>query len=117
TSDITVGLGGLSKVLRMLLQSAVLGLGAWLVIHQQATAGIIIAGSILTARALAPVELAVSQWRGFVAARQSWKRVADLLAKIPDDAPRLALPAPCRSLTVEAVSVMPPGTPKIVAQD
>ena len=117
TSDITVGLGGLSKVLRMLLQSAVLGLGAWLVIHQQATAGIIIASSILTARALAPVELAVSQWRSFVAARQSWQRLADLLAKIPDEAPRLALPAPSRSLTVEAVSVMPPGTAKIVTQD
>src|SRR4029078_10056030 len=57
-SDITVGLGGVSKVLRMLLQSTVLGIGAWLVINQQATAGIIIASSILTARALAPVELA-----------------------------------------------------------
>jgi ATP-binding cassette subfamily C protein len=117
TSDITAGLGGLSKVLRMLLQSAILGLGAWLVIHQQATAGIIIASSILTARALAPVELAVSQWRGFVGARQSWHRLRDLLAKIPDDKPRLTLPAPSRSLTVEQVSVMPPGTAKVVAQD
>jgi PrtD family type I secretion system ABC transporter len=117
TSDITAGLGGLSKVLRMLLQSAVLGLGAWLVIHQQATAGIIIASSILTARALAPVELAVSQWRGFVSARQSWTRLKELLGNIPDDASKMSLPAPSRSLTVEGVSVMPPGTAKVVAQD
>lgn len=116
-SDVTATLGGLSKVLRMMLQSAVLGIGAWLVINQQATAGIIIASSILTARALAPVELAVSQWRGFVSARQSWKRLGDLLAKIPEEAPRMTLPAPSRSLTVEAVSIAPPGTTRVVAQD
>jgi PrtD family type I secretion system ABC transporter len=117
TSDITAGLGGLSKVLRMMLQSGILGIGAWLVIHQQATAGIIIASSILTARALAPVELAVSQWRGFIGARQSWKRLTDLLGKIPEEAPKLQLPRPTRSLTVESVSVVPPGTTRIVAQD
>ena len=65
-------LRAISKVLRMMLQSAVLAVGAWLVIHQEATAGIIIAGSILGARALAPVDLAIANWRGFVAARQSW---------------------------------------------
>lgn len=116
-SDVTATLGGLSKVLRMMLQSAVLGIGAWLVINQQATAGIIIASSILTARALAPVELAVSQWRGFVSARQSWKRLGDLLAKMPEEAPRMTLPAPSRSLTVEAVSIVPPGTTRVVAQE
>ena len=61
-----------------------LGVGAYLVIEQQATAGIIIASSILTSRALAPVELAIANWRGFVAARQSWKRLAELLAGLPD---------------------------------
>lgn len=116
-SDITAGLGGLSKVLRMMLQSGVLGIGAWLVINQQATAGIIIASSILTARALAPIELAISQWRGFVAARQSWKRLDELLTRIPEDAPRMALPRPTRSLAVEAVSVVPPGTTRVVAHD
>ena len=63
----------------MMLQSGVLAVGAYLVIHQQATAGIIIAGSILSARALAPVDLAIANWRGFVAARQSWQRLTDLL--------------------------------------
>src|SRR5687767_475900 len=77
TSDVAGGLGAVSKVLRFALQSGVLGLGAYLVIHQQATAGIIIASSIIVARALAPVELAVANWRGFVSARQSWRRLSD----------------------------------------
>jgi len=65
----------MSKVLRMMLQSALLAVGAWLVIHQESTSGIIIAGSILGARALAPVDLAIANWRGFIAARQSWNRL------------------------------------------
>jgi PrtD family type I secretion system ABC transporter len=116
-ADVAAGFGGLSKVLRMALQSGVLGVGAWLVINQQATAGIIIASSILTSRALAPIELAISQWRGFVAARQSWRHLNVLLDKIPADPPRLALPRPEHSLAVEAVSVVPPGTNRIVVQD
>ena len=75
TSDVVVGLGAVAKVFRMALQSAVLGVGAYLVIYQEATAGIIIAGSILSARALAPVDLAIANWKGFVAARQSWQRL------------------------------------------
>ena len=116
-ADIAAGFGGLSKVLRMALQSGVLGVGAWLVINQQATAGIIIASSILTSRALAPIELAISQWRGFVAARQSWRRLNILLDKIPAEPTRLALPKPVHSLAVEAASVAPPGTNRVVVQD
>jgi ATP-binding cassette subfamily C protein len=116
-ADIAAGLGGLSKVLRMALQSGVLGIGAWLVINQQATAGIIIASSILTSRALAPIELAIAYWRGFVAARQSWRRLAVLLGKIPPDEARLALPGPVHSLAMEAVSVVPPGANRVVVQD
>ena len=77
------GLGAMSKVLRLMLQSAILAVGAWLVINQQSTAGIIIAGSILGGRALAPVDLAIANWRGFVAARQSWQRLSLLLAHLP----------------------------------
>ena len=116
-ADIAAGFGGLSKVLRMALQSGVLGVGAWLVINQQATAGIIIASSILTSRALAPIELAISQWRGFVAARQSWRRLNILLDKVPAEPTRLALPKPAHSLAVEAASVAPPGTNRVVVQD
>ena len=117
SADITGGLGALSRVLRMMLQSAVLAVGAYLVIHQQATAGIIIAGSILAARALAPVEIVIAQWRVFVAARQSWQRLNNLLARLPLDRPLMALPRPAGLFAVEAVSVAPPGTNKIVIQD
>ena len=117
-ADVAGGLGAVSKVARMVLQSAVLGLGAYLVIHQQATAGIIIASSILTARALAPVELAIANWKGFIAARQSWRRIGELLTAMPkpEEEP-MALPAPKSEVSVEGVSVAPPGVQKLVAQD
>ncbi len=116
-SDVAGGLGSMSKVFRMMLQSAVLAVGGYLVIHQEATAGIIIAGSILAARALAPVDLAIANWKGFVAARQGWKRLADLLDVMPAESARMALHAPVRSLSVENATVVAPGTQKVVAQD
>lgn len=116
-ADVTGGLGALSRALRMALQSAVLAVGAWLVIHQQATAGIIIAGSILAARALAPVEVAIGQWRLFVSARQSWQRLSGLLVRLPADAPAMDLPPPRRSLAVENVTVTPPGSNVVAVRD
>src|SRR5262249_44227104 len=79
TADVAGGLGAVSRVLRALLQSGVLAVGAYLTINQEATGGVIIASSILVGRALAPVELAIANWRGFVAARQSWQRLSALL--------------------------------------
>ncbi len=117
TSDIGGGLGSASKVLRMLLQSGVLAVGAWLVINQQASAGIIIAGSILSARALAPVDLAIANWKGFVAARQSWKRLNNLLEAMPAQQQPMALPAPSHRLTVEGVAATAPGTNKALVQE
>jgi len=117
TSDIGGGLGSLSKVLRMMLQSGVLAVGAYLVIIQEASAGIIIAGSILAARALAPVDLTITHWRGFVAARQSWQRLSRLLAAMPAQAAPMLLQKPTRRLAVENVSAAPPGMQKIVVQD
>jgi len=116
-SDVAGGLGALSKVFRMMLQSAVLAVGAYLVINQLATAGIIIAGSILAARALAPVDLAIANWKGFVAARQGWNRLNQMLNLMPAEPPRMALQNPARNLTVENAAVMAPGTQKVVAQD
>ncbi|EPE93575.1 putative protease secretion (ATP-binding protein), partial [Rhizobium grahamii CCGE 502] len=69
TSDVGGTLSGLSKVLRMMLQSAILGLGAYLTIRGELSSGSIIASSIVTARALAPVDLAIGQWKGVVGAR------------------------------------------------
>ena len=116
-SDVSGGLGAIAKVMRMTLQSAVLAVGAYLVIHQEATAGIIIAGSILSARALAPVDLAIAHWKSFVAARQSWRRLNKLLESLPARTAQTMLQSPSSRLAVEAVSVAPPGDQKIVVQD
>jgi len=116
-SDIAGGLGAIAKVSRMMLQSAVLAVGAYLVIHQEATAGIIIAGSILSARALAPVDLAIAHWKGFVAARQSWHRLEKLLQQIPAANEQTLLQAPSKRLSVEAVSIVPPGEQRVIVQD
>ena len=116
-SDVAGGLGAISKSLRMLVQSGVLAVGAWLVINQEASAGIIIAGSILSARALAPVDLAIANWKGFQAARQSWTRLNRLLALFPTQAAMMPLQAPMASLSVENAAAAPPGTQKVVLQD
>ena len=117
TSDIGGGLGAVSKVLRMMLQSAVLAVGAYLVINKEATAGIIIAGSILSARALAPVDLAIAHWKGFVGARQSWQRLNALLTAMPARPEPMLLQAPAQRMAVEAVSASPPGVSRIIVQD
>jgi ATP-binding cassette subfamily C protein len=116
-SDVTGGLGSVAKVLRLVLQSAVLGVGAYLVILGEATAGIIIASSIITARALAPVDIAIANWKGFGAARQSWRRLKALLAVLTVESDILQLPKPSVSLSVENVAVVPPGSKRTVAQN
>lgn len=116
-SDVTGGLGAIAKVMRMTLQSAVLAVGAYLVIHQEATAGIIIAGSILSARALAPVDLAIAHWKSFVAARQSWHRLSGLLQSMPARIAQTMLQSPSSRLSVEAVSITAPGEQKVIVQD
>jgi ATP-binding cassette subfamily C protein PrsD len=116
-SDVAGGLGAMSKVLRMMLQSSLLAVGAWLVIHQESTSGIIIAGSILGGRALAPVDLAIANWRGFVAARQSWHRLSQLLAHLPPQVVPMALQPPAKTLVVQNAAVTPPGEQKVICQD
>jgi ATP-binding cassette, subfamily C, bacterial PrsD len=116
-SDVAGGFGAASRVLRMLLQSSILAVGAWLVIHQESTPGIIIAGSILGARALAPVDLAIANWRSFVAARQSWERLSRLLGYLPARADPMPLKPPAKTLVVQNAAVGPPGEQKIVCQD
>lgn len=115
-SDVTGSFGAASKVLRMILQSAVLGIGAYLVINQEVTAGVIIAASILTARALAPVDLAIAHWKGFIAARQGWQRLGRLLTALPAGSDRVELPAPHQTMTVENVTLAAPNSGKLVVQ-
>lgn len=116
-SDVASGLGALARSLRMLLQSAVLALGAFLVVNQEATAGVIIAASILTGRALAPLDAAIPNWKNWAAARQSWKRLSRLLGALPEREEQLPLRRPKQQLTMESASVIPPGAPKAVVQD
>ena len=100
---------GLSKMVRMMLQSAALGLGAYLVIRQALMPGAMIASSIMMARALAPIETAIANWRGFVAARDSGRRLSRMLAETADPPSPTALPAPCGEFAVENVAVVAPG--------
>lgn len=116
-SDVTDGLGSMSKIFRMLLQSVVLAVGAYLVINQQATAGIIIASSILSARALAPVDLAISQWKALVAARQARLRLEKLFNTLPVTPEPTPLPAPSSMVSVEGVTVTPPQSTRAIVQD
>ncbi|WP_316190271.1 type I secretion system permease/ATPase [Bradyrhizobium sp. SZCCHNS2096] len=116
-SDVAGGLGAIAKVLRMMLQSSVLAVGAYLVIHQEATAGIIIASSILSGRALAPVDLAIAHWKSFVTARQSWRRLNQLLQAMPARPAPTLLQPPASRLSVEGISIAAPGDQKVVVQD
>lgn len=101
-------LSSASRVFRQFLQSAVLTVGALLVINGEATGGIIFASSILSSRALAPVDQAIANWRGFGAARDAWKRLNGLLGALPVRAKATSLPAPHAELLCEAVHVGPP---------
>jgi len=116
-SDIASTLGGISKIFRIALQSAVLGVGAYLVIFGEASAGIIIASSIISARALAPVDIAIGNWKGFVSARQSWHRLTSILRAFPLEEDVLALRKPVNSLSVEDLSVAPPGEKRLVVRN
>lgn len=107
-ADLVGGFAATARMLRMLLQSLVLGLGAYLLIRQEISAGAIIATSILVGRALAPVDLAIANWRGLAQARESARRLKQCLATGMTEATQL--PAPSRSLVLQDVAVAPPGT-------
>lgn len=107
--DVGGTFSALTKSLRMFLQSAMLGLGAYLVLLDQITAGAMIAASILLGRALAPIELAIGQWplvqRGF----KGWRSLSELLSSVSPEQPRTALPRPRARLDVQNLTVLPPG--------
>lgn len=116
SSDIVNSYGSISRVVRLLLQSGVLGLGAYLVIRNELTAGGMIAASIMVGRALAPIETAIANWRPFIASRDSLKRLSAVLARVQDMRELTALPRPNRSLDVMQLTVVAPeGQTAIVA--
>lgn len=111
--DVTSTFTAYIKVIRLAMQSGVLALGAYLAILQEVSPGAMVAASILTARALSPVEQAIGNWRGFVSARQAYGRIGKILRDTTafsagGDQPRLSLPAPCESLTVQTLAVHAP---------
>ncbi len=106
--------GSLSKTFRTFLQSAMLGLGAWLVLRNELSSGAMIAGSILMGRALAPVEQAIGQWAIVTRAQQGWTRLAALLSRVPEEPARTKLPRPSGRLEVQNLTVVPPGDKQAV---
>jgi ATP-binding cassette subfamily C protein len=108
-SDRTAGYSASSKSLRFYLQSLMLAAGAWLVLRQEMSAGMMIAGSILLGRALAPVDQAIGQWSLGQRAARGWKSLQDLLAKTPPEIQKTALPAPKGFVDVNGIAVAAPG--------
>ncbi len=98
-----------SKFFRLILQIAMLGTGAWLVLQAEITPGVMIAGSILMARALAPVEQAIGTWRSAVSARDAYKRVKQQLAAMPARPASMPLPAPSGNISVEGLAYVHSG--------
>lgn len=115
-SDLTGSFAALSRVIRLMLQSALLGFGAYLTIHGQMSAGAIIACSIAASRAYAPIEVAIANWKGFLAARQSAQRLATVLDEPAPHSARIELPPPVNNLKVEKINVAVPGTQNVVVR-
>ncbi len=102
-------IGNFSKSFRMIMQSLLLGLGALLALRQEISPGMVIAGSLLLGRALAPIDMLVGTWKGFAVARAQYDRLGQLLTNIPEEIDTMSLPAPTGVLTTEQVVVVPPG--------
>jgi len=116
-SQSVLTMSGISKIFRLLLQSLILTVGALLVIDGKASGGVIFASSILSGRALAPVDQAIANWRNFSAARIGWKRLAELLDRVPATTlPVTALPAPRSTFQAQQLFVSPPGSNKVIVQ-
>lgn len=103
-------LTSLSKSLRVVMQSLLLGLGAFLALRQEISPGMVIAGSLLLGRALAPIDMLVGSWKGFTLARSQYDRLGELLEQLPPEKETMSLPAPLGELSAEALIVMPPGS-------
>jgi PrtD family type I secretion system ABC transporter len=103
---------GLSKFARLAIQILVMAVGAWLVIHQEASPGTLFASSFLLGRALSPVENSIATWKSLVAARLAYRRLAELFRIAPPREPGMRLPEPVGELSVEGLSYQPPGADK-----
>ena len=109
-SDKGGAIAAISKTFRMLIQSLILGLGAYLAVNHEISAGLVIAGSVLLGRALAPIDLIIGSWKGFISARTQYNRLNEILDKQRAEPERMSLPAPEGHINVENIIVSPPGT-------
>ena len=109
TSDLAGSMAAASRTIRLLVQSLILGIGAWLVLEQELSSGLMIAGSILLGRALAPIDQMIGVWKTFTTARQQYARLNELLTRIPPLPERMPLPAPKGEISVEGLVLVPPG--------
>ncbi len=112
-SDSAGSIAAVTKLARLTLQSAALGVGAYLVLEAEITPGMMIAGSILMGRSLAPAEALIGAWKQFVSARDAHGRLQELLAENPASLPRLSLPAPKGVLQLENVVAGPPASQQV----
>lgn len=105
-------ISSLSKLYRTMIQSLILGLGAYLAIDRQISPGAMIAGSMLLGRALAPLDLLIGSWKGFVSARDAYARLEQLLKAAPIKAQPMPLPSPTGAIRMENIAIVPPGSAK-----
>src|SRR6056297_4200004 len=117
SSDVTRTVGALSKVLRMMLQSAVLGLGAYLTIMGEMTAGAIIAASVASARASAPIDAAIGNWKNIIMSKNAYSKIKETIAAMPSDPKPMSLPDPKNEFSADNVTVVAPSTGQVILAD
>jgi ATP-binding cassette subfamily C protein len=110
-------IGAATKFTRMFLQTMVLGVGAYLAIHGEISAGSMIAASIIMGRTLAPIEAVVGHWKSFTAARSSHARLKDIVARIGLEPERVMLPRPRGQIETENLVVAAPGSSRTILHD
>ena len=96
-----------------MFQSLILGVGAYLAVQNEITAGMLIAGSIIMGRALAPIDLMIGSWKQFGGARSAFERINGILADYPEQSKKMSLPMPTGALSVEGIHVIPPGAKQL----
>ncbi len=116
-NDVSGTMGAISRIFRMILQSATLGLGAYLTIQGEMSGGAIIAASIASARALAPVDMAIANWKNVIQARTAWSRIVDTLVALEDERKNMDLPVATRTFKVEKLTVAAPSSGKVLLSE
>jgi len=117
SNDLSGTMAAVSRILRMILQSATLGLGAYLTIQGQMSGGSIIACSIAASRALAPVDMAIANWKNVVNARNAWSRIIDTMVALATEKKPLDLPLATKAMKVDKLTVAAPATGRVLLSE